>query len=404
LSPTRIVSYPHPRPISLPSPISPGLYAISVTHPVLTTLKFSQSLSPLLQDFCVALPDVPIYSFTFTSMMDPFEELKRMESNAKANDVRVSEDDDLFSEQVANWQRIFHYSWTEAIVKIEEHRADIARPTVSDEVWILMRSKLDGYDREAFEHELSLNQTSPSRPAASVDSKAVLQPVTQVLLKLGRGDLSEPLSTRDEVQAAARMSAATKVFTGDGEDGGGVTFCQLDTIAQEHVRSYLIKIGSRFQPMFVPYSQATKDLDEHSAYPMLGLDTTLPQNRLQNEKDLVKPRQSQYPVQYFFYGTLADPQVLTRVLLLRHPPTYQLATIAGGILKTWASKYKALVDGPSEAKVNGWAYCVETEEHESALRSFETAKYEVVRCVIILEDGIEQPGCTFRFTDAAALA
>ena len=336
--------------------------------------------------------------------MDPFEELERMESNAKANDVRAFADDALFSEQVANWQRIFHYSRMEAISKIEEHRADITRPTVSDEVWVLMRSKLDGYDREAFEHELSLNQRNPCRPAASVVSKAVPQSAALVLLKVGKASLSEPLSTLDEIQAAAQMSAAPKIFIGDDEDGGEVTFCQLEAIAQEHIRSYLMKIGSRFQPTFVPYSQAGKDLDEHSAYPMLGLDTTLPQNRLQNQNDFVKPRQSQYPVPYFFYGTLADPQVLIRVLRLRHPPTYQLATTTGGILKTWAGKYKALVNGPIEARVNGWAYWVETEEQESALRSFETAKYEVVRCVILLEDGTKQPGCTFRFTDAAALA
>ena len=336
--------------------------------------------------------------------MDPFEELKRMESNAEANYVRAFADDELFSEQVANWQRIFHYSRMEAIHKIEEHRADISRLTVSDEAWVLMRSKWDGYDREAFEHMLSLNQKNPSRPAATVVSKAVPQSAALVLLKLGKASLSEPLSTLDEVQAAAQMLAAPKIYTGDDEDGGAVTFCKLNAIAQEHIRSYLIKIGSRFQPTFVPYSQARKDLDEHSAYPMLGLDTTLPQNRLQNQNGIVEPRQSQYPVQYFFYGTLADPQVLTRILRLRQPPTYQPATIAGGILKTWASKYKALVDGPIEARVNGWAYWVETEEQESALRSFETAKYEIVRCVVLLEDGTKQPGCTFRFTDAAALA
>ena len=335
--------------------------------------------------------------------MDPFEELERMESNAKANDIRAFADDDLFSEQVANWQRIFHYSRMEAILKIEEHRANISRPAVSDEAWRLIRSKLVGYDREAFEHELSLNQKIPSRPTTSTVSKAVPQSAALFLLKLGKASLGEPLSTLDEVQAAAQMSAAPKIFTGDDEDGGEVTFCQLDTIAQENIRSYLINIGSRFQPTFVPYSQARKDLDEHSAYPMLGLDTTLPQNRLQNQNDIVKPRQSQYPVQYFFYGTLADPQVLTRVLRLRHQPTYQRATIAGGILKTWAGKYKALVDGPIEAKVNGWAYWVETEEQESALRSFETAKYEIVRCVILLEDGTKQPGCTFRFAGATAL-
>lgn len=326
-----------------------------------------------------------------------------MELNAKANDVRAFADDDLTSNQVTNWQRIFHYSRTEAILKIKEHRADITRLTVSDEVWNLMRSKLGGYDREAFEHELSLNQKTPSKSVSSIVRKAIPQSDASVLFKLGKASLNEPLSTLGEVQAAAQMSAAPKTFTGNDEEGCDVVFCQLDTIAQEQIKLYLHKIGSRFQPTFVPHSQARKDLSEHSAYPMLGLDTTLPQYRLQNEDDFVKPKQTQYPVQYFFYGTLADPEVLTRILRLHHPPTYQLAAIAGGIVKTWASKYKALVDGPSEAKVNGWAYWVDTEEQELALRSFETAKYEVVRCIIVLEGGAQQPGCTFRFIDAATL-
>lgn len=47
--------------------------------------------------------------------------------------------------------------------------------------------------------------------------------------------------------------------------------------------------------------------------------------------------------------------------------------------------------------VYGWAYLVKNEEDEQALRVHETAAYEVVRCLIKIEDGQEVHGLTFRF-------
>ena len=90
--------------------------------------------------------------------MDPFEELERMAVNAKTNDDSACPDDELSLEQVANWQRIFHYSHTQAILKIKEHRANIARPIIPNELWNSMRTRMKGYDREAYEHELLLDQ------------------------------------------------------------------------------------------------------------------------------------------------------------------------------------------------------------------------------------------------------
>jgi hypothetical protein len=37
-----------------------------------------------------------------------------------------------------------------------------------------------------------------------------------------------------------------------------------------------------------------------------------------------------------------------------------------------------------------------SEEHEDALRRYETCAYEVVRCLIEM-DGMRVKGCTFRF-------
>lgn len=56
---------------------------------------------------------------------------------------------------------------------------------------------------------------------------------------------------------------------------------------------------------------AAKDFSADSIHPTLGKDCTMPQHRLGSDTDSL-PHQSQYPVFYFFYGTLADPIVLPK--------------------------------------------------------------------------------------------
>lgn len=46
--------------------------------------------------------------------------------------------------------------------------------------------------------------------------------------------------------------------------------------------------------------------------------------------------------------------------------------------------------------IKGSAYQVISEEHEDALRKYETSAYEVVRCLIEMNSVIVE-GCTFRF-------
>ena len=102
-----------------------------------------------------------------------------------------------------------------------------------------------------------------------------------------------------------------------------------------------------------------------------------------------------------FYGTLMDPQTLQNCISLPHPPILMPASIKGGTLRTWGRKYKALVDGPATAHVDGYAYCVLWTEREEYPRFRETEAYEVVRCRITLhsEEGVQEEvlGLTFRF-------
>lgn len=86
---------------------------------------------------------------------------------------------------------------------------------------------------------------------------------------------------------------------------------------------------------------------------------------------------------YFFYGTLADTVLLTRLLsfLEAEPPILMPASISGGLIK-WYGEYKALVDGVSTDYVHGSAYEVTSREREEALLLYETEKDEVTRCCI----------------------
>ncbi|KAJ4172029.1 hypothetical protein NW754_007627 [Fusarium falciforme] len=123
----------------------------------------------------------------------------------------------------------------------------------------------------------------------------------------------------------------------------------------------------------------------------------MPQHRLQNHNDNAQPTQNEYPIWYFFYGTLAQIEVLSD--LLGTDPVYHDAKIRGGVLGSWGN-YKALVDDPSQANtVHGKAYLVTREEDEEALRLYETEAYEIVRCRIEMEEGRVIDGLTFRWRD-----
>lgn len=109
----------------------------------------------------------------------------------------------------------------------------------------------------------------------------------------------------------------------------------------------------------------------------------------------LRPQQNEFPVWYFFYGTLANPSILSRVLERPEEanlPVLYPASVNGGVVRTWAGKYRALVDSPSGHKssiVMGYAYLVQSKEEEDHLRIYETDKYDVVRCDIDF-------GCTHR--------
>lgn len=289
---------------------------------------------------------------------------------------------------IQRWQKLFHYSHCDAITAIENHRNNIVRNHVSDALWDLVREQKEeeGHDRESYEHELELERVRKSKtdfikPSAKVDNGRYLikidGPVTAELL-----------------QTLAGSPQALTIEKGNGDDGDA-NFCIVNAVVKDALLGKISNIN--FRPTIVRLAEpAAKDLSSTSRYPTLGLDTTLPQNRPCNADEKFLPAQDQYPVWYFFYGTLAGPAVLSRHLGLTSEPILWPASVRGGVLKTWAGKYRALIDGTETSVVEGHAFEVHSKEQDDALRAYETSKYEVVRCSIGIGHR-EIPGCTFRF-------
>lgn len=331
--------------------------------------------------------------------MDIFEELENMAINA-AND-----DDEEFEpseEEILRWQALFAYSYAEAVEQIKNQRSDYTRYRVSDEHWALIRSELEpeGFSREAHEHWMKLGRPSASDLAGPNPTATPPSQANASYLILLEGILNTP----ETIKEAAQLSELPEALAADSEDREGTTFCRIDFNTKQAIERWLSQQKSSFRPTFVRLTKANKNLDPNSTYPTLGVESTLPQHRL-TTNHTCPVQQETYPVYYFFYGTLADPDTLTRYLSLPESESPEMipARIYGGSIKTWGAKYKALVDGASTDYVFGSAYKVTTKEREEALMFYETDKYDVVRCSIMMENQTVQ-GLTFRVVGSVPLS
>lgn len=89
--------------------------------------------------------------------MDLLSELEKMANNI-ADDSDAGSELELSDSVITRWQQLFCYTRAEAISHIEQHRCNFSRERVSDEHWEMVSSvkEADGYDREAYEHEIEL--------------------------------------------------------------------------------------------------------------------------------------------------------------------------------------------------------------------------------------------------------
>ncbi|KAK4939766.1 hypothetical protein LTR10_020050 [Elasticomyces elasticus] len=314
--------------------------------------------------------------------MDILAELESMADNVASAQTDTTRSDI----DIERWQRLFSYTRSEATQAIETHRNDFARAKISDDLWEAIRPSKEaaGFDRESYGYSLLQERsvTTKSATACTESGTFVVQ-------------LAGPLNCTKVIQEAAQLNWAPQLKTGVGEHGQ-TQFCEIDGLAKGRLLAWLAKHRPSFRPTIVRLGKAKKDLCSYTLAPILGVETTFPQYRALMDDFTPLPRQDQYPVWYFFYGTLADPQILRQHLGLDHEPSFLPAQVCGGQIRTWAGKYKALVDASVESKVCGSAFLVETREQEDALRFYETDKYDVVRCRIIYEYGILN-GLTFRF-------
>jgi len=336
--------------------------------------------------------------------MDLCAELESMALNA-ADDY--DEEVNPSEEEITRWQILFGYSYSQAVEHIRAQKRDFTSCKVSSDHWSLFRSPLEaeGHSRESYEHQIQMcGQRTPSNSVSKPTNNS-LSSVESSYLFLLKGILSTPQSVQD----AASLSEPPRTVDGASETGEAV-FCRIDGRTKQRIETWLSRQKPSFRPTFVRLSsKAKKDLAPDSIHPTLGLESTLPQHRSSMALTLphhrgspnhvtISPLQDEYPVWYFFYGTLADPVFLSDLLSLPDPesPVLVPASTFGGLIKTWENKYKALVDGIATDYVHGSAYEVTSREREEALLLYETENYEVVRCCITMASQTVE-GLTFRF-------
>ena len=340
--------------------------------------------------------------------MDLVAELESMATNAAEDcDIEFEPSD----EEIQRWRALFAYSYSEAVEQIKSQKGDYSRCRISDEHWDLVKleKEAQGYSRDAYEHWIGVGgRLDSSLGESPKHGDDYLLQAKSLYLVLLEGILSTPKC----IQEAANLSEPPHTVQGASETRDAV-FCKIDGSVKQSIETWLSQKKSTFRPTFVRVSKAKKDLDPDSIHPTLGLESTLPHHRFSSgssstmtvtqhegstNRTICPVHQDEYPVWYFFYGTLADPAVLTHLLSLpeTEPPVLIPASISGGSIKSWKGRYKALVDGASTDYVYGSAYVVTSREHEDALLTYETEKYEVVRCCIRMRNEMVQ-GLTFRF-------
>ncbi|KAL1603709.1 hypothetical protein SLS60_005299 [Paraconiothyrium brasiliense] len=284
---------------------------------------------------------------------------------------------------IARWMQLFGYTAEQAEQAIRTHFQGLSHIAISDYHWDLVRETMEaqGHDQASYTHYIThfAFGASTQQRLYSTNSIARKKMAEEYLIGLVGG------LTAIAIQTIAGLSQPLKIVRNDTGDKNSAVVDTATVVALERA----LPPGLVFVPL--PRS-AIKDLSDVSIAPTLGVDATLPQYRIGNAPS---PRQNEYPVSYFFYGTLADPDRLSKLLDLECEPSLSAATISRARKKSWGPYY-ALVDGMEQDIVQGWLYKVSNKEHEDELRRYESSNYEVVRCEIEARGELIR-GLTFRF-------
>jgi gamma-glutamylcyclotransferase (GGCT)/AIG2-like uncharacterized protein YtfP len=101
-------------------------------------------------------------------------------------------------------------------------------------------------------------------------------------------------------------------------------------------------------------------------------------------------------VLYFLYGTLMDPNTLSKVLGTQERPEIKPAHIFGYQCKLWGP-FPALIDEVSWEPVHGVVYEVKNVEEQQKLVEYNGAHYSLIHCRMHIEGGSRVWGCTFKW-------
>lgn len=310
----------------------------------------------------------------------------------------------IAKEQKQRWQDLFDFTEEEAIKELSDWRADLGRTSIPLLVWkeISHEKESLGFDKESYEYSLSPRWLARRAKAQKVETSSSFSSSSMVAVEsMYLVKLEGSIPNAATLQRLAGLSTPPEVKTGQGYTK------ELFGVIDGHGRTKLLaSLPKGSSTTIISISRARKDMSWDSAYPTLGIDTTLPQHRPVSFPPTAtfrgpQPTNEEYPVWYFFYGTLGDEERLSRLLGPNHPISLTPAWISGGRLGTWAGRYKALVDDFDGGRVQGHGFLVQNQQAEDALRSYETGVYEVVRCDICLDTtdgGVNMvKGLTFRY-------
>ena len=114
---------------------------------------------------------------------------------------------------------------------ISTHRNDVTRSRISDEHWELVREEREaaGYDREAYEHSLSLKDVLHSQSTVVHDEDGK----KWFVFRLGG-----VLDSAEKVMEISGLKELPKVTSGENERGN-VQLCWVDDEGKKKIEEYM---------------------------------------------------------------------------------------------------------------------------------------------------------------------
>lgn len=212
-----------------------------------------------------------------------------------------------------------------------------SRAIISQSQWCKVQGSLKShaYDKEAYEYSISqryLTRKKQSEGTVTSSHESIYLVKLEGLLR--------------DAQTVQELAGLDDIPKTERNDDSSTSFCVVSGSSRDKITKALLQKGGQlFEPVFLPVKRAAKSLSPDSIYPAFGIDTTLPQFRSDSSKQSrPSPQQDDYPVSYFFYGTLTDKERLGKMFSCEPEAIWlRAARVSGARLTTWADKYKSLL-------------------------------------------------------------